>query len=190
MSQGMQRASALLLLLAVVCAVLFGAVVPVAEGFAERAERIETLSDAALRYERIAARADLVRAELAALPSADQPERGSFNEASVALAAATLQERLRELVAGAGGALGSTRVLPPREAGPFDEVGVEARLRLDIAGLQRVLHGLESGERLLRIDQLTVRSLNRSPLRAQAGTQVLDVQFQVVGFQRRQPAGS
>lgn len=180
----MQRLIAVSLLLALVMAVVGGALMPLASAFFERDERIAELGDRVTRYQRLAARSGAVRVELEALQSADRIERGSFDEATTALAAATLQERLRELVARARGVLTSTRVMPEREAGPYTLVSVEARLRLDVAGLQQVVYGLESGERLLLIDQLSVRSLRRGTRRAQPGHNTLDVQLQVVGFRR------
>ena len=180
----MQRLIAVLLLLAAMAAIVAGGLVPIATAFVERDERIAELEDRAARYQRIADRAGAVDGELVALQSAARLDHGSFDEATTALAAATLQERLRELVTGAGGVLASTRVMPERDAGPYTLVSVEARLRLDVAGLQQVLYGLESGERLLRIDQLTVRSLNRGARRAQQASDNLDVLLQVVGFRR------
>lgn len=192
MSAVAQRLVAGLLLGLVVAAVVFGGVLPLVAAFEERAERIATLEDRVDRFSRIAARGGEVSAELAQVGDSELLQLGSFTDSTAALAAAGLQESLRELVAGAGGEVTSVRVLPEREAEHFGVIGVEARLRLDVAGLRQVLYRLESGERILRVDRLLVRSLQRGVRRsnlARGGIELLDVQLELLGYRQLAEAG-
>lgn len=185
MSARLQRALAVLLALGLTAAVVAGGVVPLLLAFEARAERIASLQERLARFAKVAARAGAIQAELESAGSAERLRRASFAEPGAALAAAALQETLRERVTAAGGEITSVRVLPERKAGPFGVIGVETRLRLDVAGLRQLLHGLESDERVLRLARLLVRAKRHGAGLAQgpgSSRGTLDVQLDVLGF--------
>lgn len=189
MSETRQRCIALGLLGFVLAAVIRGVVLPTLHAHRVRADATRDRVVQIEHYERMASRATHVRRDLGSLEADGTISRETFAEQSAALAAATLQDRMRKVVSQAGGELMSTRVLPDAGAGPFGRVAVAARMRVDLDGLQRVLYALESGAPLLLVDKLLVRSARVTrPRRARRVLhEQLDVQIEAAGFRRTSP---
>ncbi len=85
-----------------------------------------------------------------------------------ALAAASLQARIKAAVEASDGRLASSQVLPPARSGPYTRVRVSVRLTIDNDGLQRLLYELESKPPLARVDNLLV-SVRPAPRRRLGG---------------------
>lgn len=131
------------------------------------------------RYQQLAARAPLLRERLDALRNDPRFNDYLIPGGSGALAAAALQQRLQELAQAQDGRVLSTRVGKPLQDGGFEQVTVNARLQIDLAGLQALLHSLETSSPYLFVRNLNVfRQGGRRP----RGTDLLDVQLDIYGL--------
>ena len=131
------------------------------------------------RYQRLAAQAPQLRERLQTLRN-----DARFNDYLVpgngsALAAAALQQRLQELAQAQQGRVLSTRVGKPLGDGDFEQVTINARLQIDLAGLQELLYSLET-----QSPYLFVRNLNiyRQRGRNTRGNDQLEVQLDIYGL--------
>lgn len=111
--------------------------------------------------------------------------------ASPALAAADLQQRVKNLVEGAGGNLLSVQVLPAVEENGVVRVTVSVTLQGDMGALQKILYGLESQVPLLFVDHLEVTARPFRPRlpdgKIASYTRIqLNGQFEVSGYLRKE----
>jgi len=117
---------------------------------------------------------------------------GYLQGPSDALAAAQLQDRVKEVVEASGGELRSTRILPAEsvEASPGTRrTALRVQMIVSIEGLAEILYGLEAGQPYVLIDELSVRGQRerRQRRRNQPGTEgdlKLDVSLELSGFVR------
>jgi general secretion pathway protein M len=79
------------------------------------------------------------------------------------LAAADLQQRVKNLVEGSGGSLLSVQALPAIEEGGMVRVAVSITLQSNIDSLQKTLHTLESQVPLLFVDNVEVTARQIRP---------------------------
>lgn len=112
-------------------------------------------------------------------------------QASPALAAAELQQRLKGMVEAAGGALQSTQALPTVDEGNAVKVTISALMNGDTASLQKVLYDLEAQIPLLFVDNLEVSARPNRPRLASGRyatyTRIqLNVQLEISGYLRKE----
>jgi len=180
-------AVALLVLLLVAAG---AAAVPAWRVFERNREAIAQQRDHAERFARLAAELEALRRHVAELEQGRQLGRYTLDQGSPALAAASLQERLKQAVTDNGGKLTTTQVLPPVTAGRLRRITVNARMAVTVEALQRILYEMESGVPSLVVDNLVVLARSR---RARRGSDdaapVLDVRFDLSGFMSLQDAG-
>lgn len=104
-----------------------------------------------------------------------------------AVAAASLQQTLRERVNAAGAQLISIQSLPAESEGGLVPIRLRITLRGDSPALRDLLHGVEASTPLLMVEELLVRRL--APGRvgsAGQATEQLDIRLQVAGFLREE----
>lgn len=145
-----------------------------AVGLAERVVRYQRLLDGRSDLESQLAR---FRKELMM--------RGYFIEAgSAELAAAELQQFIKEAVEKAEGTLVSTQNIPTEEGGELQRIEIKVRMKGDVESLARVLHVLEGSNPVVTVEDLSVRS--RRTIKGRKKSRVegysLDVNFKVVGY--------
>lgn len=99
-----------------------------------------------------------------------------------AVASASLQQQLRQLVGTTDGQLVSIQVVPV----PTDTVPLPVRLRVqlrgDSASARHLFEALEGRTPLLIVEELTVQRLAASRTLSTPGGEHLDIRFQLVGF--------
>lgn len=98
------------------------------------------------------------------------------------LAAAELQERIKRWVETAGGGLRSAQVLPARDEGGFRRVVLRVTLDIDVEGLQRTFHAIETAAPYLILDNVEIRGRQLRVAAAGRRAPDLSVAFDVVGF--------
>lgn len=178
----------LAVLVAVVLAVGWVGVRPLMQRYLAYGETIADLNDRIGRFREAVAHRDELRQKLQAVQETNDLEKFYLGEATPALAAARLQERLKGVVKSSGGRLVSTQALPVRESEGMRRIAVRTRVDGDVVVLRDMLHALEAGNPILFIDNLTVRakkgSREDSPYR---GTPLI-IQFDVEGYQLREGA--
>jgi len=152
-----RRKAALGFLLACVAAAV--AVVALPLWFAHRHydEALDDIDRRLLRYERLAAARPQLQQKLESVRALGS--RKYFLKASApSLAAAEIQERVRQFVEGNGGRLISVQVAQPREDGRFRQVTVTVQANANIIATRKILHDVETSEPYLLVESLMVRA--------------------------------
>ena len=141
--------------------VVAGVVVPWFDRNQRYEEEIDKLTDQLGRYQRMLASLPGLQTTLEQIKA--DPALGSlyFEGETANLAAAALQNRLKQIVEGAGGALVSSQLLPTHDQSGNSTVNVSLRLSCSTEELQEILYKIESARPLLFIDTLSVRSQQR-----------------------------
>ena len=80
-----------------------------------------------------------------------------INASNDALAAAAVQQRLKDIAKDQNGNVLSTRVLKGATDGPFKRVTVNARIQIPLEGLQALLYELETSQPYLFLQDASVR---------------------------------
>ena len=146
------------------------------------------LQSAALlaKYQRLGGAVEALEAELAAVQTAQAAQAGFFPGESSSLAAAELQNHVKNIVRLAGEELKSTQVLPVQKEADAERVTIQVQLPLRIQSLQQVLHSLESGAPFVFIDNIDVRrrQVRLRGLQNKNEDVNLDVRFDLTGYMR------
>jgi general secretion pathway protein M len=179
------RLAALGLLLAVPALVYGAVVLPIGAHIAGLEGEATSLEDTLHRYQRIAGE----RAQLAALvrkAEEEQPDTALYLDGSSdALAAAQLQERLKQIVKASGGTVDSVRVLESAPEGPYRRVSVQLLIETRVAGLRALLYGVETGKPYLFVKSITVTNIaGVRPDSAMADSGDLDVRLEIFGYRK------
>ena len=137
------------------------------------------------KYQRIGNAVEALEAELAELRIAQASQAGYFSGDSSALAAAELQNLVKNIVRSAGEELRSTQVLPVRGEAGVTRIAIRVQLPIRMPGLQEVLHALESGIPFIFIDNVDVRRRKTNRRRLDTDeADYLDVRFDITGYMR------
>ena len=177
------RLAALGLLPALPLLVWLTAVQPFVDVKQDFQSRISEDRDLLERYRLAAAKRDALNERRDALTARAAEGLGFLKGESVEIAAAALQNDTKSIIRSQKGTLRSSQVLNPQAEGPYTKVGIRLALSVEIEGLQRILHRLEGGERVLFIDNLDVRAAAKP---RGSGTKqprrLLDVRFDLFGY--------
>ncbi len=159
LSRAVRRASAVLLLGALLFVVVACVVMPVVGAFERSREEVERLETQLGRLAGVARTLDAAVAERASLAQRNDASDLHFKEASLEIAAGRLQQAIGELVRANGGEMRMARVL---EGGKADAKAVVAfSFAISHAGLVPLLHAIEFMRPVTFVDSVAVR-LNRS----------------------------
>ena len=149
-----------------------------------RQSRIQS-TELLVKYQRIGSTVEALEVELAGLQIAQASQAGYLPGDSSALAAAELQNHVKNIVRSPGEELRSTQVLPVHEEAGVTRVAIRVQLPIRMQGLQEVLHTLESGVPFIFIDNVDVRRRKTSRRRLDTIEDVyLDVRFDITGYMR------
>lgn len=156
-SQGRLLALAILLL-PLALLVRLG-IAPIWQAYQAGGDRIEEARDQLSRYQKIGAQADVWREHESKIRDTSQLAPYLIDAPNSALAAASVQQRLKDVAGTHDGRILSTRVIKNSDVeGPFERVAVNARLQLTLEGLQALVHELETGQPYLFFENLSVMS--------------------------------
>ena len=158
---------------------------PLWERYTSKREVIAELESQLVRFEAISEREPLLANKLAELKKRLERSGLMIEAKSATLASASLQERIKQVVAASGGTLASTQVLFGKADGEIQRVSVNARMTGSVAEVQSSLYGLESTLPVLVVDDLLI--VTRRARARQRGQDneieaLLDTRFQVTGF--------
>lgn len=176
---------ALLLALAPVIALWSGVVAPLAELYGERADQLASRRRLAQRMSLLAADLPALRERAAAMVKSEGPAVRLLDGASDALAAASLQNRMQEMVAAAGARLTSVEILETSAAGDYRRIGLKVSLSAPWPVLVGLLRAIEQSSLPMVIDGLQVRAGSAAPAIAGPGgdgAKSLDAGFTVSAF--------
>lgn len=183
----LSRLAALALLFVLGAGIWFAIVSPLVGRFASYRETVEVAEEQGARLQRLAAMTPRLRIQLARVRR-DPSMRGQLlRGASDALAAATLQNRVKQVAGQNGLTLRSVQDLAPAQEDEFRRIGIRVAFEGDMAALDKVFHALETSPTLLFLDNVQIRSrgggrIARKPNRATAPENLLSVRFDVFGY--------
>jgi general secretion pathway protein M len=164
-------------------------VVPLLATYEDNAAAIERAETLLQRQQALAALQPQLVARLEEERAQADAVAGYLEGPSDALAAAQLQDRVKEVVETAGGELRSTRILPAEsiESSPGTRrTALRVQMIVSIESLAEILYELEAGQPYVLIDELSVRSQRerRRSRRQDDGDPKLDVSLELSGFVR------
>ncbi|MFZ5447272.1 MAG: type II secretion system protein GspM [Thermodesulfobacteriota bacterium] len=131
----------------------------------------------------IASKAAIVKANQALKNALTLTESQFLNGSNAAVAASALQEILKGLARDHGVQLTSTKILPAREAGPYQEVPVQVQFIGTIDQVLIILYHLEHHKQLLFIPELEITA-PRS-IKGNKGDSHLQINLIISGVIRR-----
>lgn len=154
-------------------------------------QQLHSARDAALqdlqRLRTLAGRLPALRRAATALRAEDPLAPYLIPAENSALAAARIQRRLRSAVQGLGGDVLSTRVLGTEAQTALERITIDARLKLSLAGLQRLLYELQTRPPLLTVDALAVLDRAAGRRGRQAVDDRLEITLDLTGRRLRDP---
>ena len=143
---------------------------------------LEDIDRRLTRYERLAAARPALERKLEAIRA--MGSRKYFLKASASsLAAAEIQERVRQFVDANGGRLISVQVGQPRDEGRFRQVTVTVQLNASTPVLHKILRAVETAEPYIFVDSLMVRAQVPPGFKVQPGFEPeMFIQLEISGF--------
>lgn len=185
LSPWLSRLLAVTLLLLVLAGLWTLVVQPLHARFAAYDATIEQSAALVARYERLALSHDAVVDEMTALQESLSEEARFLTGQTEELAAVQVQQMVKGLAGSSGATLQSVSIQEPEAIEGFQKVALQVKVTSDIEGLQGLLHGIESSEPYLFVEDLSVRG-GRIRLSGGAvqGADQLQVNFDVFGFHR------
>lgn len=173
------RLAALALCGAVVAAVGFGIVGPVAERYAMTFEETRELRQVLAGQQFLAEQADRLQSDLVATGAKGELQSLLMTPSSDGAAAARLQRRMEDMIEGAGARLSSVQALPPLPVGTLRRIGLRLLFAADAVSVRSVLHALEYGRPVTVLDNVFIHA--RSD-KAVGTVQPLTVRLDVFAF--------
>ena len=154
-----RRALAVGLLVAAVVAVLALALAPILLLHRHYDDAIETWSTRLATYRRVAAQAPELRRALDAMRAKDG-RRFFLRNTAANLAGAELQELVKGTIESSGGRITTSQSPAPREDGGFRQIIATVQFFATVPALQKALHGIETKEPYLVVENITIRPTN------------------------------
>lgn len=182
----LRRLLALALLLAVLAATYQFAVSPLLAAYGETDTAIRETKQLLAGYQRVARTAPVLKRRLGELHQR-QAESGVYLRGETdALAAAELQDEVKQTIESSGGQVRSIQTLPTETRSGFERVTVRVQYTGSVQTLLHVLYDLEAHRPLLFVDNLDIRgnirrTRNRQP---RDGPTQLIVRFDLSGYLR------
>ena len=154
----LRRALAFAFLFAMVASLGLGLLMPFLSAKSSYEQSIEALLHERARYEEVLSQKEPLESRIARFKAQAVRQQAFLVADSDTLAGAMLQETVKGIVQKAGGALESMEIRAVSGDSTLDQIGLRVRFVGTIDVLQRTLHEVESGELLLVVEQLDVRS--------------------------------
>lgn len=177
------RTAAVALLIGVLTVTYFYVIAPVLSAYRGTDEEIAQTKELLDRYESLAQMRVAYQTRLDELNS-EQGGTGIYlSGATDAVAAAELQNRVKEIVNQYGGSLRSIQNLPVKSDGDFHRVAVRVQFNANLASLHRALYQLESAKPFVFVDNLDVRNRRARGRNAPEDLDpLLTIRFDLTGY--------
>lgn len=179
-----RRALALGILLLIVAAIGAITVLPVWLVNAHYQSRVEELQQTLARLESIAEQDGALRSRYAEFQELSSSTGYFLTGESDAVAAAQVQEVLKEIAESNGTRLMSTQMLPARQSEESDarEIALRVRAQGSLPGIVQSIYDLETSQVLLFLDGLSLRTAPNRVSRFQPRGGQFEVNFDLVGY--------
>ena len=182
------RAAALGLLFGVLAAIFAFGYLPVRAAFETVDASTRDASERLVRYSRLAAARGQLEVQLAALQDQLAASGVYLTGENESLAAAGLQQRVKEAIRDGGGEIRSIQNLPAQTRDDFTRITARVQFTGSIMALQQVLHTLESVRPIVFIEKFDVKNRRVRRNADETVEPVLTVRFDLYGYLR--PEGS
>ena len=169
---------------ALLLALCFGVVLPLAALHASRAESLDRQSVLAGRMRTVAASLPALRRRAATLAAGPAP-RTLLEGASDAVAGAALQEQVQAMAVEAGSPLTSAETLPAEPAGAYRRISLRVSLSAPYTTLVHLLAAIADATPRMLVDDLQVQA---PPLGLRSAVLPMDATLTVLAFRARDPA--
>lgn len=136
----------------------------------------------------IQSQARMAQAEQALKGAVAEMEGQFLTGANAAMAGSDLLEILKNLTTAHGAQLTSTKILQPRDTGPYVEVPIQVQLSGTIDQLLTILYHLEHHKKLLFLPEMEINA-PRWMMKVKTQAAVLQVSLVVAGVMRKPGAG-
>ena len=158
MSPQMNRFAAVGLLVLLVLAVIFYGIVPLVQGYSDRADEAAMLSKRLTVLRSLLANEPVIDEELQRLKSLNTNGDIFLKGNKAAIASANLREFISDAVKESGGVLVSTQEYEIRSVDTASAVGLRLQFTGEMDRLLSLLYKLENARPLIFIDKITVTS--------------------------------
>jgi general secretion pathway protein M len=177
------RSLALALLLVTAAGLFMAVAGPLLSLHQRYRDSIEQSEDRLMRYKRIVAYKGALQQRLSIMQSRTASQDFYLRNTNPSLAAADLQEQVKQIIATNGGTLLSTQIMPEHQEGQLMQITVKVAMRGGIETMQKVFYTLESGRPFLFLDDVYVRaySLRRGN---QMTVSEMEIRFDLSGYIR------
>jgi len=182
LSPPIRRGLALSILLGLLLVAWAGVVSPLIGFPRERQGQIDALSEELGRLRTMTARRPELERQAAAVQGQLAAEGGFWSGASAAAVAASVQDRLRQVVVGSGGRVKSTSEGTESPASGFREVTIRFSIEGTLETVQKSLAAIETATPALFVNGLTIAA--PSDLTARDRPPVLNLDLDVTGYMR------
>jgi hypothetical protein len=188
-SPNMRRLAALAILLGLVWFVWSYLAAPLLGTIARDDASIRQSRQILADYDRLNADLPNLEQRLTQIRASGADTTGFLDGANPAIIAARLQGDVQQIAAAAMVALRSSQTLPPSKDGNFRRIGLQLELGATPAGLQRLLHRIETATPALFIQKLSIRlPEDGTAPSAPDGQPQLTVRLELCGYQREKTA--
>ena len=182
LSPPIRRGLALSILLGLLLVAWEGVVSPLIELPRERQGQIDALSEELGRLWTMTARKPELERRAATVQGQLATEGGFWSGASAAAMAASVQDRLRQVVIGSGGRVKSTSEGREATASGFHEITIRFSIEGTLATVQKTLAAIENSTPALFVNGLTIAA--PSDRAARDRPPVLNLDLDVTGYMR------
>ena len=180
-----RRLAALAILLGLISFVWVYLATPVLDSIARDGASIAQSRQILADYDRLNTEFPSLQQRLGQIKESGADTAGFLDGANPALIAARLQGDVQQIASAAMVALRSSQTLPPAKEGNFRRIGLQLELGATPAGLQRLLHLIETGTPALFVQKLSIRlPEDGTAPSAPDGQPQLTIRLELCGYQR------
>lgn len=178
------RLSAVLLLVTAILAAYTLLVEPMIIGYTETGKQIEEMRDQLARFERAAASRPALTKQMKDFEAQQQSRGYLLSGTTDALAAASLQDEVHDLIVASGGTLDSVEPMPGVEEHGLMRITLRVQMTGTSDALFEVLYALEAGNPILFVENLNIRSRGAVGGESEAGSESADLamNFELSGY--------
>lgn len=182
LSPRQHAAASLSILVLLLLAVYLGVIEPALKSRGEFRDRFEELQFQHARLNHSIERMQSLRSEIGRLKKT-QPDQGGFlEEKPDALAAADLQNTIKDLVSNSGGNLISTQVVMNQGKEIFPDIKLKVHMRGTINAMQKLFFDLGNNQPVLLMDNVLIQSRNTGTRRVRPDVDQLEIRFDVTAY--------
>jgi general secretion pathway protein M len=177
-----RQLSALLILLLLAAALTSVTILPLWWINRHYSTSIDALQGRLEALQRVAAAGPALRAEYEQLQRLRSTDRHRLQGGSESLAAAELQRLLKRIAMTQKMEVYSIQNLPARKEHDFTRIALKVRMRGTLENIVGFFYTIETGEPFLFMDNISIRRLARQLRSASAARQMLETDFELVGY--------